>query len=90
VVKTTHTPHSVGFIVRGRKPCAYLVDGVVPPEATGRRLTGLDLVTLEASVDELDEGGWLNFSLDQAVAFWRTLDVGAVGRGAVVCRERCV
>jgi phosphoribosyl 1,2-cyclic phosphate phosphodiesterase len=75
VVKTTHTDHSVGFIVRARRSFAYLVDGVVPPDATIRRLINLDLVILEASVDELDATGWVNFSLNQAVAFWRTLDV---------------
>jgi len=75
VVKTTHTDHSVGFIIRAQKSFAYLVDGVVPPSATIRRLSNLDLVILEASVDELDTTGWVNFSVEQAIEFWRTLNV---------------
>ncbi len=74
VVKTTHTDHSVGFIVESSKSFAYLVDGVVPPPETVKKLSGLDMLILEATLDELvlPEGErWLNFSLEEAVAFWR-------------------
>ncbi len=82
VVKTTHTEDSLGFIVEAGQRFAYLVDGVVPPPQTVERLKGLDLVVLEATVDELvlPEGrSWANFSLPQALAFWRELEV-----------ERCI
>lgn len=83
VVKTTHTEHSVGYIVESSQRFAYLVDGVVPPRATIERLNDVDILILEASVDELvpreDEERWVNFSLPQAVEFWK--QVGA---------ERCI
>ena len=69
VVKTTHTEDSVGYIVRSCRSFAYLVDSVVPPPETVERLKGLDLLILEATLDELDEN-WLNFSLQGAVDFW--------------------
>ena len=34
VVRTTHTDHSVGFIMECSQMFAYLVDGVVPPPDT--------------------------------------------------------
>jgi len=71
VVKTTHTDHSVGFIVESAQRFAYLVDGVEPPLETQERLRGLDLLVVEATVDELDEGGWMNFSFRGAVDFWQ-------------------
>ncbi|UCG36790.1 MAG: MBL fold metallo-hydrolase [Candidatus Bathyarchaeota archaeon] len=74
VVKTTHTDHSVGFIVESTRKFAYLVDGVVPPRQTVERLRNLDFIILEATVDKLvpREGEkWFNFSLEQAVEFWR-------------------
>jgi phosphoribosyl 1,2-cyclic phosphate phosphodiesterase len=75
VVKTTHNEHSVGYIVGAAQKFAYLVDGVTPPPATLARLTDLDFVILEASVDELDEleDVWKNFSLEGAVACWRRI-----------------
>ncbi|MGC9522893.1 MAG: MBL fold metallo-hydrolase [Anaerolineae bacterium] len=72
VVKTTHTDHSVGFVVGAGQRFAYLVDGVTPPRATMARLQDLDFVVLEATMDELDEA-WLNFSLGEAVACWRRI-----------------
>jgi len=78
VVKTTHTEHSVGFIVESSQRFAYLVDGVTPPPETVQRLKGLDFVILEATVDELflREGErWANFSLQQAVDFWKQIGV---------------
>ena len=53
---------------------AYLVDGVAPPPETIERLQRLDLLILEATLDELrlPEGEkWLNFFLQEAVDFWR-------------------
>lgn len=79
VVKTTHTGHSTGFIVETNQRFAYLVDGVMPPAITMERLQNLDLAILEATVDELDEEGWFNFSLKQAVKCWK--QIGA---------ERCI
>jgi phosphoribosyl 1,2-cyclic phosphate phosphodiesterase len=74
VVKTTHTEDSVGYIVRCPRSFAYLVDGVVPPPETVERLKGLDLLVLEATLDELDED-WTTFSLQGAVDFWRQTGV---------------
>ncbi|MBM3235304.1 MBL fold metallo-hydrolase [Candidatus Poribacteria bacterium] len=82
VVKTTHTEHSVGFIVEGKKRFAYLVDSVMPPPETLERLKELDFLILEATVDELSlrKGEkWFNFSLQQAVDCWK--HIGA---------ERCI
>ena len=76
VVKTTHTPHSVGFIVESAQRFAYLVDGVMPPPETLARLKDLDFVILEATVDELlpKEGErWLNFSLQEAIDCWKRI-----------------
>lgn len=74
IVKTTHTDHSIGFIINAAKKLAYLVDGVTPPLATLQRLTDLDVVILEATVDELQPKpgqAWLNFSLPQALTCWK-------------------
>ena len=57
VVKTTHTEHSVGFIIETAQRFAYLVDSVVPPAETMARLQSLDFIILEATMDELDEEG---------------------------------
>lgn len=76
VIKTSHTPHSVGFIVEFSQKFAYLVDGVMPPSETIARLKNLDLIILEATVDELllKEGEeWLNFSLQQAIDCWKRI-----------------
>lgn len=78
VVKTTHTSHSVGFIVNASKKLAYLVDGVTPPTETMKRLKDLDILILEATVDKLlprKGEKWMNFSLQQAVDFWRQTGV---------------
>lgn len=83
VVKTKHTDHSVGFIVESSQRVAYLVDTAAPSRATMDRLNDLDLLILDATVDELvlgeGEKKWNEFSLPEAVEFWR--QVGA---------ERCI
>jgi phosphoribosyl 1,2-cyclic phosphate phosphodiesterase len=83
VVKTKHTGHSVGFIVESSQRVAYLVDTTVPPKATIDRLADIDLLILDATVDEIvyreGEPKWNEFSLPEAVEFWR--QVGA---------ERCI
>ena len=83
VVKTKHTDHSVGYIVESSQRVAYLVDTTVPPKATIDRLTDIDLLILDATVDEIvyreGEPKWNEFSLPEAVEFWR--QVGA---------ERCI
>jgi len=74
IVKTTHTDHSVGFIVESSKRFAYLVDGIVPPSKTLKRLKNIDLIILEATLDELkpkNGENWVNFSLQQAIEFWK-------------------
>ena len=50
------------------------MDGVVPPAETVEKLKGLDFVILEGTMDELDET-WKNFSLGQAVDFWKSTGV---------------
>lgn len=83
VVKTEHTDHSVGYIMKSSQRVAYLVDTTVPPKATMDRLNDLDLLILDATVDEIVYGEaepkWKEFSLPEAVEFWR--QVGA---------ERCI
>ncbi|MHA2377825.1 MAG: MBL fold metallo-hydrolase [Candidatus Thorarchaeota archaeon] len=70
VVKTTHTEHSVGYVVDAGTKFAYLVDGVVPPPETVSRLENLDLLTVESTMDSL-YAEWKNFQLDDAVEFWK-------------------
>jgi phosphoribosyl 1,2-cyclic phosphate phosphodiesterase len=79
VVKTNHNEESVGYIVTSSRRFAYLVDGVVPPASTVERLKGLDFLILEATVDTLvkREGeAWHNFSLDEAIGFWKETGIG--------------
>ena len=71
VVKTTHNEHSVGFIVHCSRTFAYLVDGIVPPPETVQHLKGCDILISEATMDHLDEDHWMNFSVPQAVDFWK-------------------
>ena len=74
VVKTTHTPTSLGYVVRAGRSLAYLVDSVLPPPDTVVRLQGLDLLVLEGTIDELVPAQgeqWMNFSVAQAIEFWR-------------------
>jgi len=66
-IKTTHNEHSVGFVVRCAHTFAYLVDGILPPPETVRRLEGCDILITEATMDHLDEDNWYNFSVSQAV-----------------------
>ena len=79
VVKTTHTDHSVGYIIESTRRTAYLVDTAHPPKATMDRLVDLDLLILDATIDEIvyreGEARWKEFSLPEAVEFWR--EVGA-------------
>lgn len=71
VVKTDHTDHSVGFIADYPRSFAYLVDGVTPPPQTCQAIRAVDLLITEATMDGLDEPGWKNFSVPQAVDFWK-------------------
>ncbi|MFX0030594.1 MAG: MBL fold metallo-hydrolase, partial [Candidatus Hermodarchaeota archaeon] len=84
VVKTTHSVGSVGYIISTYNTTfAYLVDGVIPPKRTINRLKEikLDFIILEGTVDKLvlPKGmtfqEWRNFSIFDAVDFWKTLDV---------------
>jgi len=71
VVKTNHTRDSQGYILDTGTRWAYLGDGTVPPEASMARLNRLELLFLEATVDDLDLPSWSNQSLAQAVALWQ-------------------
>jgi L-ascorbate metabolism protein UlaG (beta-lactamase superfamily) len=81
VVKTTHSVDSLGYIITTpNKTFAYLVDGIVPPEKTIKRLNELelDLIILEGTVDELilPKGvKWANFSISKALSFWKSLNI---------------
>jgi phosphoribosyl 1,2-cyclic phosphate phosphodiesterase len=75
VVKTTHTEHSVGFVIRAARTAAYLVDGVVPPAPTVERLAGCDLLITEGTLDELDEPNAESFSVEQAATFWQSTGI---------------
>lgn len=81
VVKTTHSVDSVGYIITSPNlKFGYLVDGIIPPEITVNRLKEIemDFIILEGTIDELilPEGvQWYNFSIHEAVAFWKSLNV---------------
>jgi phosphoribosyl 1,2-cyclic phosphate phosphodiesterase len=75
VVKTEHTDHSVGFVVKCSQKFAYLVDGVVPPSETLQELSDCDILIIEATMDALDEDHWKNFSVEQAIAFWESIGI---------------
>lgn len=70
VVKTTHTEHSVGFVVEAETKFTYLVDGAIPPPETISRLRDLDLLITEATLDYLD-AEWAHFDVKDAVKFWK-------------------
>ena len=74
VVECNHTDHSIGFVVESTQKLAYLV-GAVPPAATADKLKGLDLLILEATLDELDEDWKRGFALHIAVEFWQQTEV---------------
>jgi len=69
-VKTTHSSDSLGYIIEHNKKCAYLADGIRPPDETIRMLEGIDCLILEATMDELDEK-WMNFDIKGAIDFWK-------------------
>ncbi|MFX1457606.1 MAG: MBL fold metallo-hydrolase [Promethearchaeota archaeon] len=81
VVKTTHSPDSVGYIITtSKKRFGYLVDGVIPPERTINRLkeVKLDFIILEGTLDELilpNGVQWGNFSIPEAISFWKSLNI---------------
>lgn len=79
VVKTNHTPASVGYIVGSEKSMAYLIDSYIPPSETVNRVTNVDVIVLESTFDEMvlleGQDRWLHFTLDEAVTFWKRLNV---------------
>jgi phosphoribosyl 1,2-cyclic phosphate phosphodiesterase len=75
VVKTEHTEHSVGFVVKCARSFAYLVDGVMPPSETLQELSDCDILIVEATMDTLDEAHWKNFSVRQAIDFWKSTGI---------------
>ena len=79
VVKTNHTADSVGYIVESEKSMAYLIDSDLPPTETVERVSKCDIVVLDATFDAIilseDAAGWLHFTLDEAVDFWKQVDV---------------
>jgi phosphoribosyl 1,2-cyclic phosphate phosphodiesterase len=79
VVKTNHTPDSVGYIVHSDKSMAYLLDSYIPPLETVKRVSDVDILVLGPLLDRLvlleGEERWLHFALDEAVDFWKELNV---------------
>ena len=79
VVKTNHTADSVGYIVESEKSMAYLIDSDLPPAETVNRVSKCDIVVLDATFDDIilseEEAGWLHFTLDEAVNFWKQVNV---------------
>ncbi len=74
VVKTTHTPESIGFIFGKKERLAYLVDGVVPPLETQERLKDVSVLVLESTFDEIEPPEarqWPNFHAQAAIDFWK-------------------
>ncbi len=72
-VKTSHFKDSVGFIIEGKRRIAYLGDGVRPPDDTLELLSGVDLLILEATMDELDAEGWHNLDIAGAIEVWKEI-----------------
>ena len=73
-VRTTHCPHSLGYIIAGKKKYAYLVDGIRPPQETIHSVLDADCLILEASVDELDkEEKWMNLDIAGALKVWKEI-----------------
>ena len=79
VVKTNHTAGSVGYIVESEKSMAYLIDSDLPPVETVNRVSQCDIVVLDATFDKIilhkEAAGWLHFTLDEAISFWKQVDV---------------
>jgi len=75
IVKTNHTETSVGFIINASKSICYLGDGIEPEEKTIRKIKNCEYLICESTLDELilneDEPKWYNFSLSEALKFWR-------------------
>jgi phosphoribosyl 1,2-cyclic phosphate phosphodiesterase len=74
VVKTTHTEHSVGFIVDAGTKFTYLLDSGVPPPETTSRMRSSDLLITEATLDSLD-AEWAHFDVEDAVNYWKETGV---------------
>ena len=70
-VKTQHTEDSLGFILQGDRRVAYMGDGIRPPDETMDQLRGIDILILEASLDELDETDWLCQDIASAIEIWK-------------------
>ncbi|MGD2124107.1 MAG: MBL fold metallo-hydrolase [Gemmatimonadota bacterium] len=70
-VKSQHTEDSLGFILTGNRTVAYMGDGIRPPDETMDRLKGIDVLIIEASLDELDEADWLCQDIASAVEIWK-------------------
>ncbi|MHA1972305.1 MAG: MBL fold metallo-hydrolase [Candidatus Hodarchaeales archaeon] len=79
VVKTTHTENSVGYIIKGtQQEFAYLIDSVIPPPKTIDVLkkSRLDFIVLEGTIDNEEKvEGFNNFTVKEAIDFWKSLDI---------------
>lgn len=79
VVKSNHTEDSCGYIITNDRCLGYLSDSYIPNAETIQCLSTVDILVLECTVDEMiyteGEEHWLLFCLDEAVEFWRKLDV---------------
>ena len=79
VVKSNHTDDSCGYIISNETRLGYLSDSYIPCTETIERLSSVDTLVLECTMDEMvypeGEEHWLLFCLDEAVDFWRSLNV---------------
>ena len=61
------------------KSLAYLVDSYTPPTETVGIVSDVDILVLDALLDEMvlmaNEERWTHFTVDEAVDFWKGLDV---------------
>lgn len=79
VVKSNHTEDSCGYIISNEKRLGYLSDSYIPNAETIKRLSSVDTLVMECTMDEMvypdGEKHWLLFCLDEAVDFWGSLNV---------------
>lgn len=83
IIKTQHTSTSIGFIITtSQKRIAYMVQGIEPPDQTIQQLKEIDILILDATLDELilpKNAGWRDFTISDAIQFWKRIGT-----------ERCV
>lgn len=79
VVKTNHSPDSVGYILDTGKRLAYLLDSYIPCEETIERISEVDILVLGATIDRFilleGEKRWPYFDLEEAYDFWKRFQI---------------